>query len=300
MKIISPWIQLTNRCNLSCNYCFIDRNQLDMKESIFDNICKIYSTIFENDTNINIQFRLAGGEPLIVFNNIKDRIETLIINYGNRFSCELITNGHLLDKDILSFIQKYNKYIGLCLSIDSVDKYEKNVSNIDWKLIKQYAPDIGISISTVLIDNGDYISDLASFILKKSYYWDINLNKIFEGEYNNKKIYYNLDKLFKVIKKHKYNIKTIQFNGIDFNKNKGCGAGEKLIAHDVNGIKYNCQTIFNNINSIEYDRSKCNNCNIIEYCGFGCKYNNIKNRKHNFCDIVKYYFLKGVEYAVSL
>jgi len=304
-EIISPWLQLTNRCNLQCSYCFIKQNSMDMSKETFNRINKYYSSLLDNNEVNKIQYRIAGGEPCLVIEKYFSLIEEMIIKYKERFHIELITNGSLFNANILNFIKKYNTNFGLCLFLDSINKDSKtndksSISSLVLSNIKKLQKNkITVSISTVIIENGKQLSVIGNFVMKEGFYWDVNLNKYYE-EYNLREIKHNIDLLFKVIKSYDYPITKIQFNGIDMRKNTGCEAGGKLCAINVDGKRFNCQTLFSQSKIYRYNKSECKDCDILDFCGGGCKYNNIENRKKFFCKIQRYYFKKGGQYALSL
>ncbi len=117
---------LTSTCNLRCKYCYekygelatIDTtNKVMNKDVIFDVLNNIY-TKYSNGIKY-IQF--FGGEPLIAFNLIKDIVQNIKENNLSRklpkTKFGLVTNGVLLNDDILNFCEKES--IQITISIDA-------------------------------------------------------------------------------------------------------------------------------------------------------------------------------------
>lgn len=120
-------LSLTHNCNLSCEYCysgrkFGDNMSFDTAQKIVDFAVKI------TPPNQRINFGFFGGEPLLCFNLIQKIIEYIREKEKetkNPISLNIATNGTLLDKTILEFIEK--EKINLCLSIDGPE----NVHNLN-------------------------------------------------------------------------------------------------------------------------------------------------------------------------
>ncbi|WP_273210085.1 radical SAM protein, partial [Runella zeae] len=67
------WIHTTNRCNLSCSYCYISTLNTTggMSEEVKQRLLnKLVETVRKRNIR-HIKFRLAGGEPLTQFKSWK-------------------------------------------------------------------------------------------------------------------------------------------------------------------------------------------------------------------------------------
>ena len=99
-------IEVTNKCNLRCKHCFIEKRGEDL--SLPALMQGISSMINHFD-----DFRFVGGEPLMV----PDRLEVLIktvMSYGKQVN--FTTNG-LLVKKLKNKIRNWD-LLNVCLSID--------------------------------------------------------------------------------------------------------------------------------------------------------------------------------------
>jgi uncharacterized protein len=110
-------LAITQRCNLSCDYCYINK-----KDSItqFSTVRKIIDFIFENaqkDERIDIGF--FGGEPFLEYDLMK-KITALIQTHKsfdqNRVIISVTTNGTIFSEEIANFLAE--KKIVLCISCD--------------------------------------------------------------------------------------------------------------------------------------------------------------------------------------
>jgi len=117
------WVYLTEQCNFRCTYCFIDKNPKKMiSQTVVAMINKL--AIMKKKYNLSrIKIRLAGGEPLLEMELIKELISN-IRNVekipGEIFQVGVITNGSLLTKESAGYFSSNN--IGLTISLDGIAK----------------------------------------------------------------------------------------------------------------------------------------------------------------------------------
>ena len=139
-KPTSMLLSLTNRCNLSCEYCFVKQNPQDMTLEIAE---KAISILLDNCKLKNEKPRINffGGEPLLKFNEL---IVPIVEKYHDIISFGITTNGILLDEDIVDFFTKYN--IKVLLSFDGIpivqnkqrsNSFDKVINNIPYLLLRQ-------------------------------------------------------------------------------------------------------------------------------------------------------------------
>ncbi|MDM8566992.1 radical SAM protein [Candidatus Halobeggiatoa sp. HSG11] len=110
-------INLTSRCNLACQHCYLDANTLqhgNSNELTTTEICYLLNNIAQRSSETMIV--LTGGEPLI-----RNDIETLI-KQGVQIGLTMVigTNGMLLtEKRVLSL--KNAGLLGVGISLDSLN-----------------------------------------------------------------------------------------------------------------------------------------------------------------------------------
>lgn len=105
------WVEVTRRCNLSCNFCYEGSNPYCTETMSFDDFTKVVHQLKELDIP-SMQF--IGGEPMI----LKDTLKQMIDYASNYFGfIELYTNGVLLDEQWCEFLK--SKKINVAISIHS-------------------------------------------------------------------------------------------------------------------------------------------------------------------------------------
>lgn len=178
---LNLWIHTTNKCNLTCNYCYISTLQTTgaMKPEV---IKKLGDNLFKTAKNRKlkqIKIRLAGGEPLLQFKQWKPFILEMQERFkeiGSEFSASFLTNLTFLSDEIIDFA-KENK-IGFGVSLDGFDFYHDitrkfhngkgSFDIVDKNL--QILKDNGIrpSISTVVTgENMEGLPALTEYLIEK-------------------------------------------------------------------------------------------------------------------------------------
>ncbi len=110
-------INLTRRCNLACEHCYLDADTLQNgspDELSRAEICRLLDDIASRNNEIMVV--LTGGEPLI-----RPDLE-LLINHGSHLGLSMVvgTNGVMLtDKRVQSL--KLAGALGMGISVDSLD-----------------------------------------------------------------------------------------------------------------------------------------------------------------------------------
>lgn len=330
MKYMSPWIFTTNQCNLRCPYCYVKWNDNKMSKETYDKINSTFLGMLDRGELDFVVYRLAGGEPTLVFNEWKSFVEDFLANCGSKGFVSIITNLTILTDDMLDFFEKHKDRIGFGVSLDGYSYSKPFINgqssaeivkvNID-KLLK-----IGIKnidISTVVDANsfGD-VDVLAEWISHRNLGWGVYLDHFFCGEIDYDVICNKMKQVVSVLGANHFDIyHRFKFNNIKIDTNyEGCTAGEKLITIGVDGNIYPCQTLVDeepicNIFScddiihalmvqkaykIGYNYTlpeKCEGCSIAEICGGGCKMHNKEINKNFTCDIMKtviLYMIKNI------
>ncbi len=113
---------LTNRCNLSCAFCPQSKKKLADAMTATDWISLLdqlpeYATI-----------TITGGEPLLF-----PDFETVFNHIVERFPCNIITNGMLLDAEILNKLLKHDQLKVLSLSIDDIGNKCRGMQPGQWE-----------------------------------------------------------------------------------------------------------------------------------------------------------------------
>jgi len=113
---------ITNKCNFSCLYCRTLKKEQSISEKIIKESLKLFR-ILDID-----KVKFFGGEPLIEFEKLKMISKNLA---PNKISLYLTTNGSLINKEIINWINENR--INLNLSLDGSElitrKYRKGIYN---------------------------------------------------------------------------------------------------------------------------------------------------------------------------
>ncbi len=101
---------ITNRCNLSCRYCYMDSCEkgVDMGWNILETAIGLAAS--KRVTRIQI----TGGEPLLAKPQVKFLIETAS-KMKNRPAISIQTNGTLIDESWAAFFKQHEVEIGISI-----------------------------------------------------------------------------------------------------------------------------------------------------------------------------------------
>ena len=116
------YLNVSTFCNLACKYCFIESNPISNQKynkMSFDT-AKIAVDKFlaelEKNKIVESQIILYGGEPLTNWEVVKQIIKYVKEEKQSNITLTIITNGTLLNREIIQFLMDYN--IGIGISLD--------------------------------------------------------------------------------------------------------------------------------------------------------------------------------------
>jgi len=165
-NIENGWIQITDRCNLKCQYCYMDANKdnRDISLDQFKEIVKKFKVLGIRNV------MLSGGEPCL-HAELTKMIDYL---HANQLGCGLVTNGTELSLQLVQCLERNG--VSVQVSVDSVDKenyiQSRGIDRLDSVLhnIKQMLKyDIPISLSNTLNDfTVPRIRQVVEFAMKNS------------------------------------------------------------------------------------------------------------------------------------
>lgn len=302
-NFLSLDINITNKCNMRCKYCFEHGNfeEVDATdESILEIIYKIKD--YMQDSNVELSLSLWGGEPSLrtkLINKIYNELKEFNITYF------LYTNGLNISKEFENFLK--NETVSFQISYDGKIVGDKN--RIDVK---------GESTSDKVLENIKKLSKYNMSIKSTLNYSDIpylfetykefvELNKkyniIYSPSFNkdvelSDELYNELNKQIELIMKYSLDNKLNAFDGFEIipDGRMQCAAGKSLFFIDQNGDILTCHGCkysknkkdFNIINILKDDKwykalenykieykiseacinclaTNCKTCNVIEY-----------------------------------
>lgn len=152
-------------CNLNCVYCY-DKNKNDSIFNIDDAFRKI-SKILQVKTTNGTKIKLIGGEPFLVFTQIKKLCENIwSMNFEEDVHFYITTNGTLVHGEIKNWLYE-NRYRVMCkLSLDG-NKSSHNLNRpnsfekIDINFFSQTWPDCTVN----MVITPQTISSLANNVI---------------------------------------------------------------------------------------------------------------------------------------
>lgn len=123
--ISSAFLNITQRCNLKCKYCFVCQQPKEITYKVAQDAAKYLArNAFEDGRTPSINF--FGGEPMLRFKDIiKPLTEWIRDVYGKSFELSLTTNGVLLTEEIMEFFKEND--VGMLFSIDG-DKETQDIN----------------------------------------------------------------------------------------------------------------------------------------------------------------------------
>lgn len=163
VQSLNFWIHTTNRCNLSCSYCYIStlNTTEGMTEATKQQLLnKVVETAAKRKLK-HIKFRLAGGEPLTQFKAWKEfipQVRQRLQEVGCRFEASFITNLTILTDEIITFCQHHAISFGI--SLDGLEDYNDasrpfkqgagTFKHVERNLKKLLASQIPVTVNTVV------------------------------------------------------------------------------------------------------------------------------------------------------
>lgn len=159
---------LTNRCNLSCDFCPQSKMKLNNAMTAADWISLLdqlpdYATV-----------TITGGEPLLF-----QDFELVFTQIVNRFPCNIISNGLLLNSEILNKLFIHSRLKVLSLSIDDIGNKCRGMQPGQWKqllentrILRDVRASLGSSalfdVKTVVLDeNAASLAEIHKFCMEE-------------------------------------------------------------------------------------------------------------------------------------
>lgn len=178
-KSLNFWIHTTNRCNLSCSYCYI--STLNTTNGMLDAtkrqlLHKMVETVNKRKVK-KIKLRLAGGEPMSQFKSWQAFIpeaKRTLKEAGCELELSFITNLTILTDEILEFSKEHSISYGVSLDglqacHDANRTFRSGAGSfkmVDGNLRKLVAHNIPVSTNTVVTnDNLEGLPSLTRYLI---------------------------------------------------------------------------------------------------------------------------------------
>ena len=248
---ISFWV--TNKCNLSCDYCYESENKkcISMNKKLIRDSINFSFDYLKNYLGEDIRIQIHGGEPFLEFERIKYMVGYIKNNFSNKVSFFITTNGTVMNENIIDFIVNDLKFISI--SIDGQkkthDRYRKNK-------LGSGSFDVAFKNAKLLLNKGVYVRIRSTFNSHtvRDLYEDVkffidngfksisSVADFSDNEWNQKslnELKINIDK----IKKLQEENLDVNINIVDRNSHKAygiCCGGKKSLNIFADGNIYPC------------------------------------------------------------
>ena len=175
-------LNIVHDCNLRCKYCFADEGEYKgcRKPMSFEVAKKALHFVVENSGNRkNIEVDLFGGEPMMVYETVKE-----IVEYGNELSAKtgknirftMTTNATLLNEEKMEFLNKNMGNIILSIDgrpevndkvrirIDGSGSYKRILPNIKSMVARRDKDKLYYARGTFTRENTDFYNDVMHLV----------------------------------------------------------------------------------------------------------------------------------------
>lgn len=240
---VSLW--LTDGCNLRCKYCFQSPVRGSHHNPTYIESATIERFLLFCQAQGYNRIHLFGGEPLLARNQLFYLVRRSR-EFLTRPAFELVTNGTLIDAEVMALIEENS--IGVLLSLDgdrdSHDKYRGGFTKIErWLRRLSAIPDICVALQVSEVSGlwnrvhyvwEQGIASVAVNIVENYEWYQPNDVQIFEEEYEQ----CVLDMLTGkgVLVDALYSLRVQQCSTY----RRGCGATWHDVACSVDGLLYPC------------------------------------------------------------
>lgn len=163
MKLRSLTLLLTDDCNFNCQYCYKPKSKKYMESSTIEKGLIFFLPWLTEDFFLNFY----GGEPLLAFDLIKKAAALLKNNkdFGERISYSITTNGSLLTKETIRFLEENEFSVELSFDglAQDVSRKKGSVKRIV-PIVEDLLNSSGISLEINSVFSPDSVSLLSESI----------------------------------------------------------------------------------------------------------------------------------------
>lgn len=186
---LQVWLQITNACNLRCNYCYVKKTNDHMSyETGSRAIEAVFRSAIKHRFSL-VKLKYAGGEPTLRFSTLRE-IHTVAVKQSTEanvaMEASLLTNGTLLSPSMVDEIKEMG--LRVVISIDGLGMYhdaqrpmangEGSFNRIQQNLIILQEKSVVPFVSITLTDqNLEGLPAFVCWLLKQSISFNLNFER---------------------------------------------------------------------------------------------------------------------------
>ncbi len=184
--IMTGWLQLTDRCNLRCSYCYLSHERQDMSIETGRAAVKAAFRSAVSHACRQVKLKYSGGEPLLRFPLIVELhryAQQLTEQHGLELDGVVLSNGTLLTREIIKTLKSLD--LRLMISLDGWgdfhnrqrsyangrESFDDVIGAVKLALSEGLVPDISITISGRTVDG---LAELISWVLERELPFSLN------------------------------------------------------------------------------------------------------------------------------
>lgn len=309
----------TLNCNFHCSYCYETHFRSKMSNEILRRIELLITRQSQNAKALTISF--FGGEPLLYFDSImKPPIEyahSEAQRYNIEFACNMTSNGFLLNKNRVLWLNKHN-FTNAQITLDGSKEihnnirfrhvgdntYDKIVYNIKLLLSNHISVTLRLNCTKSNIDSLEKIaSSFDDLPENQRENLTVDIQIIWQEE-NKRELLNNTDSIVSTFNEKGISASKMDFRGFCYaDKRNGClvnynGDIYKCTARDFSqtprdgfinedGILIWENNSLNKRMESKFQNQPCKDCRIFPLCHGGCSTNSLELQNyclHNFSE----------------
>lgn len=263
-NVLGVWLHITNKCNLRCRYCYLEKSSEDMDYPTAKRVVDACYRSAEKHKKKTIKFKLSGGEAVLNFTLVKQ-----IIRYARKigdkkkikYDFVVLSNGTCFTDSMLDWLKVHKARI--MVSLDGVGRYNDRqrvfqdgtgtFKAVDRSIKRIQDKEVPFNVSVTLTnENVEGLPELIRYCLDRDIVFSINFYRENNCSQSDKKLalkerrFVNyIREAYKVIKCRLPNKCFLSVLGdrvdLSFPHNKTCAVGESYLVFDPNGRVSKCQ-----------------------------------------------------------
>jgi len=121
---MSVWLQMTDTCNLRCNYCYISQKHRHMSIETGKALMSKLAKECHQEGYDSLRFKFAGGEPTVRWETVKELIDWAhdgLEEMSSKTKFVILTNGTVSPPDLIDYAASGR--VGISISLDGIQQW---------------------------------------------------------------------------------------------------------------------------------------------------------------------------------